>query len=65
MSGGAFDAHGRLIGVISAEIGEDPSFISLARPCLFSPLQIAWPPGLVIEPATLHDLGAIFATLSD
>jgi hypothetical protein len=54
--GGAFDAQGRLIGVISAGIGEDPSFISLAWPCLFSPLQIAWPPGLVNEPATLHDL---------
>jgi hypothetical protein len=57
MSGGAaFDAQGRLIGVISAGIGEEPSFISLAWPCLFSPLQIAWPPGLNSGPATLHDL---------
>jgi hypothetical protein len=55
--GGAFDAQGRLIGVISAGIGEEPSFISLAWPCLFSPLQIAWPPGLINEPATLYDLG--------
>jgi hypothetical protein len=55
--GGAFDAQGRLIGVISAGIGEDPSFISLAWPCMFTPLQIAWPPGLVHESATLHDLG--------
>lgn len=55
--GGAFDAQGRLIGVISAGIGEDPSFISLAWPCLFTPLTMAWPHGLVDGPTTLHDLG--------
>lgn len=54
--GGAFDDQGRLIGIISAGIGEEPSFISLTRPCFFAPLRVAWPPGLVDQPATLHDL---------
>jgi hypothetical protein len=46
MSGGAaFDKMGRLIGVISR--GDDQSaFVSLLWPCVFTPLELAWPPGL-------------------
>lgn len=55
--GGAFDEQGRLIGLISAGIGDDTSFISFVWPCMFTPLQTAWPPGLVQERTTLHELG--------
>jgi hypothetical protein len=55
MSGGAaFDAQGRLIGTIASGIGDDPSFISLIWPSVFTPVRVAWPPGLVQEPTTLH-----------
>lgn len=53
--GGAFDAQGRLIGIIAAGIGEDASFISLAWPCIFSRIdEVAWPPGLVSGPTNLN-----------
>jgi hypothetical protein len=55
MSGGAaFDAHGRLIGIITSGLGDETSFISLSWPSVFTPLQVAWPPGHVQEPTTLH-----------
>jgi hypothetical protein len=55
MSGGAaFDAHGRLIGIITSGLGEETSFISLSWPSVFTPIQVAWPPGHVQEPTTLH-----------
>jgi Trypsin-like peptidase domain len=55
MSGGAaFDARGRLIGIITSGVDEESSFISLAWPCVFTPLEIHWPPGLFDEPTTLH-----------
>lgn len=42
MSGGAaFDAHGRLIGIIASGIGEETSFISLSWPSVFTPVQVA------------------------
>jgi hypothetical protein len=55
MSGGAaFDAQGRLIGIITSGVGEETSFISLSWPSVFTPIEIAWPPGLVQGPTTLH-----------
>jgi hypothetical protein len=53
--GGAFDAQGRLIGIIAAGIGEDPSFISLVWPCIFTRIDaVAWPPGLISVPTSLN-----------
>jgi hypothetical protein len=54
--GGAFDAEGRLIGVITSGIGEEPSFVSLCWPCVFTPLLVTWPPGLVEGEVTLHEM---------
>jgi len=57
MSGGAaFDELGRLIGVISTGMGEDTSFISLCWPSAFTPVENAWPSGLIQMPATLHSM---------
>jgi hypothetical protein len=56
MSGGpAFDSKGRLIGIITSGF-DDMSFVTLTWPSVFTPLVIAWPPGLVSEEATLHGL---------
>jgi hypothetical protein len=52
--GGAFDAQGRLIGVITSGFADEVSFISLSWSSVFTPLQIAWPHGLVQSPTTLH-----------
>ena len=56
--GGAFDAQGRLIGIIAAGIGEDPSsFISLVWPCIFTGIdEVVWPPGLVSGPTSLNTM---------
>jgi hypothetical protein len=54
--GGVFDAEGRLIGIISSGIGEEPSCVSLCWPCVFTPLQVTWPPGLVDGEVTLHGM---------
>jgi hypothetical protein len=55
MSGGAaFDAQGRLIGIITSGVGEEISFITLSWPIVFTPIEIAWPPGLIQGPTTLH-----------
>jgi hypothetical protein len=56
MSGGAaFDAQGRLIGIITTGVGEEASFISLCWPSVFTPVEVAWPPGLIqSQPTTLH-----------
>jgi S1-C subfamily serine protease len=60
MSGGAaFDAQGRLIGIIASGIGEDPSLISLAWPCIFTPVEVAWPPGLINGPTNLHSMAQL------
>jgi hypothetical protein len=57
MSGGAaFDAQGRLIGIITSGIDETSSFISMSWPSVFTPIEIAWPPGLIPEPTNLHAL---------
>jgi hypothetical protein len=57
MSGGAaFDSQGRLIGIITSGMGENPSFISLSWPSAFAPIEIAWPPGLIKGATTLHDM---------
>jgi hypothetical protein len=54
MSGGAaFDAKGRLIGIIARGFDEGPAFISLVWPCIFTPVEVAWPPGLVSGPTSL------------
>jgi hypothetical protein len=55
MSGGAaFDVQGRLIGIITSGIGEEPSFISLSWPSVFTPVDVTWPPGFIQEPMSLH-----------
>jgi hypothetical protein len=55
MSGGAaFDAQVRLIGIITSGVGEEISFITLSWPIVFTPIEIAWPPGLIQGPTTLH-----------
>lgn len=57
MSGGAaFDSHGRLIGIITSGMDENPSFISLSWPAVFAPIEIAWPPGLIDGPTSLYDM---------
>ena len=57
MSGGAaFDAQGRLIGIITSGIDERSSFISMSWPSVFTPIEIAWPPGRIPEPTNLHAL---------
>jgi hypothetical protein len=57
MSGGAaFDAQGRLIGIIASGIDEMSSFISLSWPVVSTPIEIAWPPGLIPGPTTLRAL---------
>jgi hypothetical protein len=57
MSGGAaFDRQGRLIGIITSGIDEQSSFISLSWPSVFTPFEVAWPPGLIKEPTSLHAL---------
>ena len=57
MSGGAaFDAQGRLIGIITSGMDENSSFISLAWPSAFAPIEIAWPPELIKGPTSLHDM---------
>ena len=57
MSGGAaFDAQGRLIGIITSGIDETSSFISMSWPSVFTPIEIAWPPGRIPEPTSLHAL---------
>jgi hypothetical protein len=56
MSGGAaFDASGRLVGVVTSGEEETSSF-SFVWPCIYSPLVIGWPANLTPEPATLHEL---------
>jgi hypothetical protein len=53
--GGAFDAQGRLIGIITSGVGEEEvSFITLSWPSVFTPIEISWPPGLTQGPTTLH-----------
>lgn len=61
MSGaGAFDEHGRLIGVITSGLGEERSFVSLCWPSAFTPLQLTWPPGLVEgDDPTLHSMAGL------
>jgi hypothetical protein len=54
--GGAFDAQGRLIGIITSGIDETSSFISMSWPSVFTPIEIAWLPSLIPEPTTLHAL---------
>jgi hypothetical protein len=63
MSGGAaFDAQGRLIGIISKGFNgfngcEEPTHISLTWPCIFTRIdEVAWPPSLVSGPTSLHSL---------
>ena len=47
MSGGAaFDAEGRLIGVISSGLEAETSFISLTWPATYVPIVPKWPPML-------------------
>lgn len=54
--GAAFDAEGRLIGVISSGIGEAPSFVSLSWPATYVPITPKWPPMLSQTPTTLGGL---------
>jgi hypothetical protein len=57
MSGGAaFDAQGRLIGIITSGIDERSSFISMSWPTVFTPIELAWPSGRIPEPTSLHAL---------
>jgi len=60
MSGGAaLDAQGRLLGIITSGLGEEPSFISLSWPIVFTPIEVAWPPGHFQEPTTLHAMAQL------
>ena len=60
MSGGAaLDAQGRLLGIITSGLDEEPSFISLSWPILFTPIEVAWPPGHFPEPTTLHAMAQL------
>lgn len=57
MSGGAaFDAHGRLIGIITSGIDENLPYISLSWPSAFAPIEVAWPPGLIKGPTNLYNM---------
>jgi hypothetical protein len=54
--GGAFDEDGRLVGIVSSGFAGGPSFVSLLWPCILTPLDVVWPPGLVQEPQSLAEL---------
>jgi len=57
MSGGAaFDAEGRLVGIISSGLETDTSFISLTWPATYVPIAPKWPPGLSQAETTLGAL---------
>lgn len=57
MSGGAaFDADGRLIGVISSGMEDAPSFVSLTWPATHVPIAPKWPPMLSQAVTTLGGL---------
>jgi hypothetical protein len=61
--GGAFDADGNLIGIISKGVN-DVSFILFTWPMLFTEFEVVWPLGLSVSPSSLHAIaGAGLASI--
>jgi hypothetical protein len=70
MSGGpAFDASGRLIGVVTSSMVSDdergPTFISMIWPCLPMPIEAVWPHGIYPDTFRLLDLPEDYCRIDD